>query len=310
MLSIIIPVYNSEKYLRSCIESVIYQSYHDIEIILVDNNSTDGSLKICQEYAERDKRIRLLSEKKKGAAAARNCGIRVAAGDYITFVDSDDYIRNDAYKILTDIMEENNCDIVCFSFNIVDENGLKLDWYEPNLKRYTKLKCCYTGIEIAKIFLTSRDIEGFGWNKIFKRSFIEENGILYDESKKAYEDMAIFFEALLKADRVFLCQEKLYYYRQISSSLTHINYGFKDLEYDDSVNHIGILAERYGLINEVCIFKASRYVWSRYAELDNDERENIIILSDFLKLIWYILSGLKSEKFKTLVKATLIYLKS
>lgn len=309
MLSIIIPVYNSEKYLRSCIESIIFQSYQDLEIILIDNNSTDDSLKICLEYVTKDKRIKLLSEEKKGAAAARNCGVRAATGDYITFVDSDDYMRNDACEILVDIMEENACDMVCFSFNIVDESGCKLNWYEPNLKRYTKRKCCYTGIEVAKIFLTSRDIEGFGWNKAFKRSFIEENKIVYDESKMAYEDMAVFFEALLKANKILLCQEKLYYYRQVRSSLTHKNYESKSLEYNDSVGRIRILAKENGLIKQAYIFIASRYVWNSYARLDSDRGKKRIIFLDFLKLFWYVLTGLKSEKLKTLVKVVIIYVK-
>ena len=108
MLSIIIPIYNSEKYLRDCLASVIDQTYKDLEIILVDNNSTDNSLKICKEYAAKDNRIRLMQERKKGAAAARNLGIKAAKGDYITFADSDDYLREDAYEILLNRIKKNN----------------------------------------------------------------------------------------------------------------------------------------------------------------------------------------------------------
>ena len=162
MLSIIIPIYNSEKYLRDCLASVIDQTYKDLEIILVDNNSTDNSLKICKEYAAKDNRIRLMQERKKGAAAARNLGIKAAKGDFITFADSDDYLREDAYEILLNRIKKSNCDIMCYSSHIVDELGNKKGWYEPQLRRYEKGKCCYTGEEAAKIYLTSRDIEGFG----------------------------------------------------------------------------------------------------------------------------------------------------
>lgn len=306
MLSIIIPIYNSEKYLRDCLASVIDQTYKDLEIILVDNNSTDNSLKICKEYAAKDNRIRLMQERKKGAAAARNLGIKAAKGDYITFADSDDYLREDAYEILLNRIKKSNCDIMCYAFHIVDELGNKKGWYEPRLRRYEKGKCCYTGEEAAKIYLTSRDIEGFGWNKIFTRKFVEENAVLYDESKIAYEDMAVFFEAILKAERVSFCAEKLYYYRQVGSSLTHKQYENKNKDYISANNTIIALARQNGLNREANIFIARQYVYGAYNKMKNGEKVKACNELGKLQILWNIFVGLKSEKIKMLLKALLI----
>lgn len=306
MISIIIPIYNSELYLRKCLDSIISQTYKDLEIILVDNNSTDSSIEICKEYAEKDRRIRLMQETKKGAAAARNLGIKVAKGNYITFVDSDDYLRKDAYEILVDTIQNNECDIVCFSFHIVDELGKKLGWYEPRLHRYISRKCCYTGKEAAGIYLTSRDIEGFGWNKFFSRKFIEENNILYDENKTAYEDMAVFFEAILKADKIVFCDEKLYYYRQNHDSLTHKEYANKNNDYISSNKTIVLLAKANGLDKEANTFIARQYIYGAYNEFKRGEKEQLYNEFGNAKTIWYILTGLKSEKIKMIIKALVI----
>ena len=195
---------------------------------------------------------------------------------------------------------------MCYSFHIVDELGNKKGWYEPQLRRYEKGKCCYTGEEAAKIYLTSRDIEGFGWNKIFTRKFVEENAVLYDESKIAYEDMAVFFEAILKAERVSFCAEKLYYYRQVGSSLTHKQYENKNKDYISANNTIIALARQNGLNREANIFIARQYVYGAYNKMKNGEKVKACNELGNLQILWNIFVGLKSEKIKMLLKALLI----
>ena len=173
LLSIIVPVYNSEKYISKCIESILNQSYKNIELLLIDNMSEDSSRTICESYENADSRIRLLVEPKKGAAAVRNRGIREASGDYITFIDSDDYIAHESYGEIIKKMLDTDVELACFSYNCVDNYEKSLDWYEPRLDRYNKQK--YTGKEVAKIFLRSLDIEGFCWNKVFKKQTIKPN---------------------------------------------------------------------------------------------------------------------------------------
>ena len=107
-ISIIIPIYNTEKYLERCIDSVIQQTYRNIEVILVNDGSTDKSSRICNEYVHRDRRIILIEQKNQGAAAARNTGLKHATGDYIGWVDSDDYIEEDMFKSMLDCIHEIN----------------------------------------------------------------------------------------------------------------------------------------------------------------------------------------------------------
>ena len=111
LISVVIPVYNTEKYLKECIDSVINQSYNNLEIILVDDGSTDNSLEICNKYADMDKRIKVIHKNNGGLSDARNVGIENANGKYITFVDSDDFIENDMYELLYNDVCENNAEI-------------------------------------------------------------------------------------------------------------------------------------------------------------------------------------------------------
>lgn len=306
MLSVIIPVHNSERYLKQCIESIIGQSYKNMEIIIVENNSTDSSKKICNDYVKKDKRIRLLSESKKGAAAARNRGLSEAKGDYITFVDSDDWLDQKAYEVVMSSIEKENADIACYSFDYVDESGDKLNWYTPRLNKY-KAKKPLEGFDIAKIFLTSKDIEGFCWNKVFRKSIFLQNRIRFEEEKTAYEDMAILFDAICCCQRAVVVPEKLYFYRQMNSSLTHLDYENKNEEYNDSVNHIIRTAKKYGLTKQTEIFIASREIYSLYDSVKcNGLSRNRYSCRQILKDALQIAKGYKSEKGKMIAKSMII----
>ena len=111
-ISVIVPVYKAEKFLSNCIKSILNQTYHDLEVILVDDGSPDSSGQICEEYAKKDNRIKVIHQKNAGVAAARNVGLDLATGDYITFVDSDDYIRPQMYEKMLKCAQNNHCDLV------------------------------------------------------------------------------------------------------------------------------------------------------------------------------------------------------
>lgn len=310
MISVVVPINNSSMYLERCIESILSQSYKDIELILVENNSTDNSYEICEKYKNQDGRIKLLIEKETGAAKARNRGILESKGDYITFVDSDDYLRNDAYEILINKMEKTGADAICYSYNFVDEYEKKLGWHEPQLSRYIKKSDTFSGLEVAKYFLESRDIEGFGWNKIFKMSYFRKNGFLFDEKKTAYEDMAVFFNAIIRCEKVVLCTEKLYYYRQRSSSLTHTFYERKNKEYEDSIAQIICIANSFGLKEEAEVFEISRLIWKEYSNMrKNIYAENQLDEYNLIHILKILITRLKTEKIKTTIKAIVLYCK-
>ena len=112
-VSIIIPIYNSENYLTDCIESAVSQTYSDIEIILVNDGSTDGSEKICRSYEEKDQRVRLINQSNAGVSAARNAGLDASTGDLIAFIDSDDSVENDYIEYLFDLMDTYGSDMTC-----------------------------------------------------------------------------------------------------------------------------------------------------------------------------------------------------
>ncbi|MBS5190333.1 MAG: glycosyltransferase family 2 protein [Lachnospiraceae bacterium] len=121
IVSIIIPIYKTEKYLRRCIESVLEQTYKKIEVILVNDGSPDNSLNICEEYEKKDSRVHIVNKKNGGLSSARNAGILVATGDYITFLDSDDYLKLDAIESLFQVLEKTNADISYIHETIVND---------------------------------------------------------------------------------------------------------------------------------------------------------------------------------------------
>lgn len=312
-ISVVIPIHNSEKYLAECLDSVLSQTYSNIEVILIENLSTDLSMEICKEYTRKDDRVKLFIENKPGAAAARNCGIKNATGEYITFVDSDDFLERQAYEIIMGKMNIYNSDLACYSFNYVDENKDIIKWYTPRLSKYNMKKKVYTGKETAAIFLQSKDIEGFGWNKVFKRDVFINNNILFEENKTAYEDMAILFDAISYCKRVIFINSKLYNYRQIETSLTHFDYNNKEREYNDSIEHIALTAKRMKLIKELNVFLVSRKIISLYNKSDCREINNYKCQNGTKKFIyelWMILKNYKSEKIKTIAKAIRIRLQS
>lgn len=307
-LSIIIPVYNAEKYLKECIESILNQDYKNLELILVDNNSTDTSPDICREYTEKDNRVFLYYENRSGAAYTRNRGIAHATGDYITFVDSDDYVERWAYETLLKRIEETESDIVCYSFNVIDEKKEKRGFYEPNLKRYLR-KCVYSGLEAAKIYITSDDIGGFGWNKIYKMSYFLKCGFQFDENKKAFEDMVPVFLSIINSDRVTFCPVKPYYYRQVKSSLTNTDYGNKGYEFNDSVQQIVSIALNKGLYKEVQIYKSYISALINWQHFSNKEYKLMEWPMGKLKTLRAICAGYRSEKVLWIIKLLLMYMK-
>ena len=309
-ISVIIPVYNAEKYLCECVDSVLNQTYRNLEVILVNNNSKDNSLEICLDYEKKDSRVVVLNEVQSGAAVARNTGIKNATGEYVTFLDSDDYIRLDTYQHLMSMFQANEYDAICFSYSIVDEKGKRLGWYEPDLKRYIKYNNSFTGIDIARFFLVSKDIEGFGWNKIFKRDIMIKNDFHFDENKVAFEDMAVFFDLLLKCNSIGVSSEKFCNYRQITSSLTHIDYNNRNKEYSEAVENMVETSNKYGLQVEAEVFLVSRYVWSVYTELKKEKNRLRPLPFPVYKCVYLIGRWLKSEKYRTLVKLIIIWLRN
>lgn len=209
-LSIIIPVYNVENYLEQCLRSVTNQNLQDIEIIIIDDGSTDSSFTICKKFAMEDSRIELFSQKNKGLSAARNFGIKKSHGKYLMFLDSDDFLNSSALGKIVKVLLKKEYDIVIFDYtlkynnkNMKDISVLKLS----NAKEINK----FTAIE-------SLIVHGYAWNKIYKSSLF--NNISFPNGKY-YEDVSTIFKVFDKAKSFVYIPETLYFYVQRSASIMH-----------------------------------------------------------------------------------------
>ena len=206
MVSVIVPVYNVENYLRQCIESLLKQTYSNLEIILIDDGSTDKCGEICDEYAIADERIRVFHTENRGISAARNAGLDAAKGDYIGFVDSDDWIEPEMYELLLNAAKQKNADVsVCGS------------WYEyhSNSEEANINNIEYHGKDCLKA-LVERKFRTAVWNKLFQRRLFDS--VRFPEGR-SFEDLAIMHLVFSNVNLVVSVDKLLYHYRQRSNSM-------------------------------------------------------------------------------------------
>ena len=212
LISVIVPVYNVEAYIAKCIESIQNQSYQHLEIILVDDGSTDDSGDICDQYAAYDDRIKVIHQENGGISAARNTGIETANGDYITFVDSDDYIAPNMYEDMLNILKDNDLDILeCTAFR--DKGGTIIEGYNDGLLKIFNRK------EALKLSLN--DDFGTVWNKLYRRDSI--SNVRFPLGRK-FEDTATSYLYVANANRVGHINRCYYYYRLNPNSITQTSF--------------------------------------------------------------------------------------
>lgn len=212
LLSVIVPVYNVEAYLSRCVDSILEQSYDTMEVILVDDGSRDSSGAICDEYAARDSRVRVIHKVNGGLSSARNAGLDVAEGSYVTFVDSDDFLEPDSYGPMIDLMERMDADMVCAGrYDVMAETGEKTVGLCP------KKEECITGQEFAGRIFRWKDCDSAVWDKIYKKSLFHE---LRYPLGKICEDVPVTYRAALKAQKVALWNRPIYNYFHRPGSIT------------------------------------------------------------------------------------------
>ena len=212
-ISIIIPVYNVEKYLKTCLDSVINQTYQNLEIILVNDGSTDNSGKICEEYKRTNSRIILIHKKNEGLSAARNTGLGIATGEYISFLDSDDYISNDMLETLYNRLVKTQSDMSVCSIQYVDDRGKLL----PSKSPFTFNDTVLDQNEFWKIYSSTGHTECVvAWNKLYKREILEH---LNYPKGKLREDEFLLHYIVDRCSRICTISEGLIFYRQRSDSI-------------------------------------------------------------------------------------------
>nr|WP_288730327.1 glycosyltransferase family 2 protein [uncultured Anaerobutyricum sp.] len=228
-ISAIVPVYNVEKYLDRCINSLINQTLEDIEIILVDDGSPDDCPKMCDEYAQRDKRIRVIHKENGGLGFARNSGLEIARGEYIYFIDSDDYIAQNAFEIFYKEAKKNDADVCYGGFYLVDEENGKTIPIEHEYKGRD-----YVGDDIVNIVLynmlgsdadakSDANIRQSVWQGIYSGDLIRSNKLRFEtERKYISEDIVFHLDFLPKAKKAVFVEGCYYYHiADNPTSLTH-----------------------------------------------------------------------------------------
>jgi len=216
MISIIVPVYNSEKYIDRCLDSILNQTYKDLEIVLVNDGSNDQSLKILENYALRDTRIKVVNQENKGVAAARNTGLDNATGDYILYVDSDDWIENNMVERMVELSA--NADIVfCGNDNAVSPESVK--------KIIGITKEIWNKDKIIYEFLRHKIMSGMLWNKLIKRSLTD--GCRFNPKTGYGEDAEFLWQVLQNTNSMIVTNEILYHHVPDENSISHLSYSEK-----------------------------------------------------------------------------------
>lgn len=237
-ISVIIPVYNKEEYLERCIQSVVNQTYDKLEIILVNDGSSDSSPQMCDAFAQKDKRIKVIHQKNSGAAGARNQGILAATGQYISFIDPDDYISLRFYETLLTILHETSADaVLCKYIRFSGETAKKV-----TQRTVTKPRVLSTEQTIDGFFGMDGEAFVVPWNKLFKRDLL--NGIWFPEGRISEDEFTIY-KYLANAKRVAVTEEILYYYYyNTNSETTQQNYNINLDIYDAYDERIRYLKEK------------------------------------------------------------------
>ena len=310
-VSVIIPIYNVEKYLKQCVDSVINQSLKDIEIILVDDGSTDSCPRICDDYAKQDKRIQVIHLPNDGLGKAYNAGIAAAKSDYIGFVESDDFAEYDMYENLYNIAVEMNADIVKSSwFNY---------WSVPEEKNITEkpfkhfpIKKVINAEQEPKLVMTQAAV----WSAIYEKKFLNDYNIKFLETPGAsYQDTSFAFKTTVAAKKIVLTSNAYIHYRQ-DNETSSVKSKEKVYVICDEVREIEKFLNEYPQIKKYIEpykwYKQFRiYKWnllrvapeykSEFANIFRNEFLQLVEKKELYNKFFEILSDKEKESFKVLI---------
>ena len=229
LISVIVPVYNIEAYLPKCLETIAKQTYRYLEIILVDDGSTDNSGIICEKYAEKDSRIKYIHQNNEGLSCARNTGIRSASGNYILMVDGDDALHPQMIEILYNLIENGDYDFsMCYGIRVNDMDNISFEEYKATPERKELIEL--TTESCIKNLYLGKDIEiqyHVVWNKLYKRSLLIDNYFRKLPAQDAYQDVEFNIRVYLRLRKAILLPKGLYLYNQRSMSLSRQGISFR-----------------------------------------------------------------------------------
>lgn len=290
-ISIIVPVYNIENYLKNCIDSILNQTFKDFELILVNDGSTDGSLDICEDYKSIDNRIKIVNKKNGGISSARNAGLDVSIGEYIGFIDSDDYIHPQMYEILYNEIIKNKSDISMCDFERVYEFDKNL--LESNFVSSYEIEILNNEEALYELAEKNGVTYVVAWNKLYKRELFKnvkfKEGIIH-------EDEYIIHRLLYQVNKLVYVKEKLYFYLQRKGSIMD-----KKLSIDSS-DYLLACSDRIRFFDEknlenLKIKWQDYYLWkffTDYPVLDknyHNHKKLKILKNDFRRLLKILLKS-------------------
>ena len=310
LISVIVPVFNVEKYLTKCLDSIINQSYKELEIILIDDGSVDTSGQICEEYSARDNRIIVIHQENHGAAYAKNVGLCNATGEYLSFVDSDDFLQNDAYEFMVKQLEDYDADIIQCSFKKVYQK------YSQEVIKFNNIQQL-DSIDYLKEF-TNDWTCGLLWDKLFKKNIFD--GIFFKLGHKI-DDEFFTYRGVMNSNKVLRVPHYIYNYRQrissvmyssesqaqiISDTLEYLSIRREEVTrvypqlkkiYDEHFLTMLIILSRKEYVNDVILKSIKRYIKEYYKKANKIQ----IPIS-----LWIELKKLEFIPIKFLIKDTVV----
>lgn len=259
-VSVITPVYNTERFLRKCLDSLLQQTWKDIEFICVNDGSTDNSPEILAEYAKKDARFRVIHQENGGYGKAMNAGLKAATGKYIGIVESDDFVTPEMFERLVELAEVHDADII---------KGNHFEYAEL----YTEKIELYSADECGRVLCPRKDLPSVFcrtpsiWTGLYKRRFLQENGIVFHETPgAAFQDNSFYFKCMACAEKVLFSQEAFLFYRISNSGSSIHSHGHVDAMFDEMEEANRFLSERpeleRGLRYVMPAYRAGQHWWN------------------------------------------------
>lgn len=279
IISVIVPVYNVEKYLSRCIDSILVQTFTNFELLLIDDGSKDNSGEICNRYAEKDNRVRVFHKKNGGVSSARNLGLLRSRGEWVCFIDSDDQIEYDYLLTYIETVNKYNVDCCITSYKFIYNNNVRGEKYVEDGLYYKKDICDLI------VYLRNKSLFGIPWNKLFKLKIIKDNNLSFDEDISSYEDEIFVMQYLKYVNSVALNSQRTYIYSindklSLSKKYIEINQHLKindllynlGLSFSDKKEYLNHLTIEYVRHLEESIF---RLYW-KYSNFNHTKRLMIL----------------------------------
>lgn len=294
-VSVVVPVYNVEKYLAKCLQSLIGQTLKDIEIVVVNDGSADGSQKIADEFKERyPEIIKCVVKENGGVGSARNAGLERASGEYIAFIDSDDYVKADMLERLYDSAKKHDSDVAIGGNIYVDENG---DVLREEIFSYGKE--CFNADETRDVLLSSIGV----CNKIYRADFLRKIGAKF-RVQKWYEDFDFIIKVLLSAQRISVVEDAFYYYLQRQGSIMNNSNLIRNLEILEALSETlkfckerNLLEKYYDEIEFLALLHAYSAASVRIINADADKKDKLLALEEIKSYMDKEFKDFKNNKY-------------